>query len=237
MKYCPSCQITYADDSLQFCLQDGTSLLRYPVRNSQMQTEVFGEAETVVRQKPMSSDPEQNRITQAATLQPESKKSNTLTTITLTASVMLILFGGAAGIWLLLKDNNSEVITPSNINTKNTSTNRRGQNQNTSLGEIQIDYVDRNAVFSLDKPNPLILVVKISEDGKLSLNNVEMAKIADVALLSEKLKSIFDDRERAGIDEREVIIDPQDKVKREDLEMLIETLADVKASPIRVIKS
>ena len=29
MKYCPSCQITYADDSLRFCLQDGTGLLDY----------------------------------------------------------------------------------------------------------------------------------------------------------------------------------------------------------------
>lgn len=100
----------------------------------------------------------------------------------------------------------------------------------------RVDLVDRNAVFALDKkPNPLMLVVEIDENGKLSLNKIETGTISDLSVLSEKIKVLFDDREKAGINEREVVIDPQGKVKNEDLEKLIESLAGVKASPIRVI--
>ncbi len=101
-----------------------------------------------------------------------------------------------------------------------------------------IDFVDRSAVFAFNqKPKPLMLVVEIAESGKLSLNKIETGTISDAALLSEKLEIIFDDRENAGISEREVVIDPQGKVKNEDLEKLVKSLADVKASPIRVIKN
>lgn len=107
-----------------------------------------------------------------------------------------------------------------------------------SAKNYPVDFVDRNAVFALDKkPNPLSLVVEIAEDGKLSLNKIETGTVADLTVLSEKLKVIFDDREKAGINEREVVIDPQAKVKNKDLEKLIENLAEVKASPIRVIKA
>ena len=82
-----------------------------------------------------------------------------------------------------------------------------------------------------------MLVVEIDEDGKLSLNKIETGTIADVSLLSEKLKAIFEDREKTSIEEREVVIDPQGKVKNEDVEKLIENLADVKASPIRVVRN
>jgi hypothetical protein len=100
-----------------------------------------------------------------------------------------------------------------------------------------VDLVDRNTVFAFNqKPNPLRLVVEISEDGKLSLNKIETGTIDDVTVLSEKLEVIFDDREKAEISEREVVIDPQGKVKDMDLEKLIESLEEVKAAPIRVVK-
>jgi hypothetical protein len=51
------------------------------------------------------------------------------------------------------------------------------------------------------------------------------------------LKVIFDDREKAAIAKRGVVIDPKGKVRNEDLEKLDETLANAKASPIRVIKN
>lgn len=101
-----------------------------------------------------------------------------------------------------------------------------------------VDFVDRSAMLSLDKkPNPLMLVVEIDEDGKLSLNKIETGTISDVSLLSDKLKVIFDDREKASIKERKVVIDSKSKVKSEDLEKLVETLASVKASPIRIVKN
>jgi len=101
-----------------------------------------------------------------------------------------------------------------------------------------VDFVDRSAVFALDKkPDPLRLVVEIDENGKLSLNKIKTGTIDDVTELSKKLEAIFDDREKAGTNEREVVINPQGEVKNEDLEKLIESLAESKAAPIRLIKN
>jgi biopolymer transport protein ExbD len=107
-----------------------------------------------------------------------------------------------------------------------------------SAKNYRVDYVDRNAAFLPDqKSNPFMLVIEITEDGRLSLNKIQTGAITDLSDLSEKLEAIFNDREKVGIDEREVIIDRQGKVKNGDLEKLIKSLADVKASPIRIIKN
>lgn len=82
-----------------------------------------------------------------------------------------------------------------------------------------------------------MLLVKVEEDGCLSLNEIQIGTISDVSVLSEKLKVIFEDREKTQIKEREVIIDLQETIPKEEMEKLIENLADVKATPIRVIKN
>lgn len=88
-----------------------------------------------------------------------------------------------------------------------------------------------------EKSKPLRLVVEIDENGRLSLNKIETGTIGDLTVLNEKLQAVFDDREKAGIGEREVVIDPQGSVKNEDVEKLIENLAAAKAAPIRIIKN
>lgn len=117
MKYCPSCQTTYTDDSLQFCLEDGTRLLSYSSEISQMPTVAFVEKETVVRQNQTPSGWGQSQVTRAATFQPEVKKSNTLLIVVVTALTMGVLFGGAAGVWLLFRSSGSNVKVPPNKNT------------------------------------------------------------------------------------------------------------------------
>ena len=77
----------------------------------------------------------------------------------------------------------------------------------------------------------------IDENGKLSLNKIETGTIDDAGQLSEKLRSVFDDRARSAIAEREVLIEMKGKIKKENLEKLIESLSAVKASPIRIIKN
>src|SRR6188768_270600 len=101
-----------------------------------------------------------------------------------------------------------------------------------------VTFVDRSAVFaSGEKLNPLTLVVRIDADGKLTLNKIETGRIEDPTELTEKIKAVFADREKASVGEREVVIDPQGAVKREDLERLVRNLASVKAAPIRVIRN
>ena len=106
MKQCPNCQSVYTDESLRFCLQDGTSLVNYPERNSETPTLVLGEIETVVRQNKTTTGWEQAKKTHALTLEPQSKKSNTPIAIIITALAMCILFGGIIGAWMLLKSDN-----------------------------------------------------------------------------------------------------------------------------------
>ncbi|MCA1622623.1 MAG: hypothetical protein LC778_02295 [Acidobacteria bacterium] len=107
-----------------------------------------------------------------------------------------------------------------------------------SAKNYPVQFVDRNAAFSLDnKLNPLRLVVEINENGKLRLNKIETGTIEDATFLSERLKTIFADREKAAIGEREIVIDPQYEVEEENLERLIESLAGANAAPILIIKS
>jgi len=107
-----------------------------------------------------------------------------------------------------------------------------------SAKNYPVQFVDRNTAFSLDnKSNPLRLVIEINENGKLRLNKIETGTIEDTTFLSEKLKTIFADREKASISEREIVIDPRGEVEEEDLEMLIESLAGANAEPILIIKS
>jgi hypothetical protein len=109
MKHCPSCKTNYADDTLQFCLQDGTQLTE--LSNAQIPTVVFNEkeAETVVRIAPPQTDSNQIPPTgqnweqrqTSAPFQPPPKKSNTALAVLLTAFGMLLLFGLGVGAWFL----------------------------------------------------------------------------------------------------------------------------------------
>lgn len=125
MKQCPNCRTTYTDDSLQFCLQDGTPLTF--VANAEQPPVAWNEPETVVRQRP--DDWRQSQVTQ---IHPAPKKSNTAKVVFLTAFVMLLLFGGAVGAWLLLKNRSGEVAA--NLNANN-STNLSNRTNSTSSPE------------------------------------------------------------------------------------------------------
>ncbi len=106
----------------------------------------------------------------------------------------------------------------------------------TSATNHSVEFVDRSAAFSHGiSPQPLTLIVEIDEAGRLRLNKIETGTTRDMSLLAEKLEVIFADREKSGIDEREVLIDPKINVESERYEELITVLADAKASPIRVI--
>lgn len=114
-----------------------------------------------------------------------------------------------------------------------------------------VEFVEEEAVFGSLKrdpkkpglefydrePDPLMLVVKVAENGKMSLNNLDKGTINDPTLLSQQIKTIFEDREKSGVAEKEIVIQPKSKIKDDDLEKLVDALAAVKASPIRIIKS
>ena len=144
MKYCPSCQIVYADDTLRFCLQDGTGLLE-SVDNAPAPTVDFSERETVIRQKPMTSDWQPNRVTQGANIEKEAKKSYTFLAIIITALVMCLVFGGIFAVWQMLGSSNSE-----NANNKNKTVVNDNKQNNKTTPEIITKWEATDFNASLD---------------------------------------------------------------------------------------
>ena len=125
MKQCPNCQTIYTDDTLKFCLQDGTPLVNVTNSETEMPTVAFTDSETLVSprqverlevpiEKSNSYDWEQSRQTQISEFQPETKKSNTFFAVALTAFVMFLLFGGAIGTWLYLNKGKNQIVQNNN---------------------------------------------------------------------------------------------------------------------------
>lgn len=134
MKQCPRCKINYADDTLSFCLEDGTQLVAMP--ETQQPTVLFNdeEAQTVVRtpqaermnfnlqETQAAQNWQQGQATQLKQQfqpQPQPKKSNTATAVLLTAFVMLLLFGAGFGAWLFLSKNKGDVVQNKNVSNTN----------------------------------------------------------------------------------------------------------------------
>ena len=127
MKYCPSCQTNYADDTLKFCLEDGTQLAEFP--NQSEPTVFLTESETLVspkRVEPLGQMPpqnwEQSQVTRVSSPLSEPKKSNTAIAVLLTALGMFLLFGIAGtGAWLYFKDGKTDVVQNKNVSSPNSN--------------------------------------------------------------------------------------------------------------------
>lgn len=109
MKICPNCQTRYTDDSLQFCLQDGTTLISDESQASMPNAAFNDEQQTIVRNRTSdrTSFETQNQQRQQTTNFPtETKKSNTALAIVVTILAMLLIFAiGIAG-WLYIRNRN-----------------------------------------------------------------------------------------------------------------------------------
>ena len=105
MKSCPACKTQYSDDTLLFCLQDGTPLL--PSTQADTPTVVLGETETFVREGRInvpvndtsSAAWQQSQVTHVASAMPEKKRSNTTLILILAALGLIVIlsFIGLAG--------------------------------------------------------------------------------------------------------------------------------------------
>lgn len=128
MKNCPKCGVVYPDDTLRFCLEDGTPLLGESVSDSP--TLVLNEQETVVARSgaarisvpigPGNSAQWQNsQVTRVATAIPPGSGSNSLLVGVIIALVLVIIFGvlGVGGYWLL--NRNADVTARNTTGTPN----------------------------------------------------------------------------------------------------------------------
>jgi hypothetical protein len=112
MKYCPVCSTSYDDESLNFCLKDGTPLEISGRAEGDTPTVVLGEQETIVRTSPVTPPP-------YVSTQPR-KKSNTVLIVLLTVFILLFFLAlAAAGLfyWQMRSgqtaNNSNQKISPS----------------------------------------------------------------------------------------------------------------------------
>ncbi|MDQ3818540.1 MAG: nuclear transport factor 2 family protein [Acidobacteriota bacterium] len=135
MKLCPTCRRTYADETLRFCLEDGTPLVTEASLNSDATlvldsksaepppTEIlpldsaptvrgYDMEATERRRQPAPTAKQQVRPTVnefqnvAATTGPRQRSTGTVVAVTIVATILLLGLGGLAA-WLILKDRNS----------------------------------------------------------------------------------------------------------------------------------
>lgn len=182
MKYCPNCRTTYTDETLRFCLQDGTQLTEAVDADSDMPTVAFDESATIVSQKPpqrvvridVPETPPQNweptaqpRVDepQPVIIAPtsEAKKSNTALTVLATVLGMLVLFGGV-GAWYLLKSRKTDVVV---ANVNSAAANRPA---NTNSVNAQIANVNANKPAA--SPTPIPKATLKPEAAKIVTNEV-----------------------------------------------------------------
>ena len=123
MKVCPNCQTRYTDESLKFCLQDGTALVNDESQSSMPTVAFNDEQETIVKNRTGGGnrvETQNHQPPHTANYPSETKKSNTMLAVVITVLTMLLVFAvGIAG-WLYLRNKNEIV---KNETVKNSSEN------------------------------------------------------------------------------------------------------------------
>jgi len=154
MKHCPNCQTSYTDDTLKFCLQDGSPLAEGSNLVSDTPTVAFNNEETVMSSRrvepirvPIQTTPLPNRepIRQTTVVPPPpaARKSN-IPLIALTALLTLLALG-ALGAWFYMNDRKTEVAV--NVNTA-PKVNRSSDSNLAVNAEVPVNDKESNANFT-----------------------------------------------------------------------------------------
>ncbi|HVF30276.1 MAG TPA: hypothetical protein VNA22_04865 [Pyrinomonadaceae bacterium] len=103
--------------------------------------------------------------------------------------------------------------------------------------DVLVTHVDAGRAIAADgSEGALKLVVEINGDGRLLLNRIDIGTISNTSVLIEKLGTIFEDRRKASIAGREVMIQMNGTITEEHLEVLIDALIRAKASSIQITR-
>lgn len=118
MKVCPKCHSTFTDETLSFCLTDGTPLVHQNLSSDNISHEfsnantIFDSDSTLFNSVSHTTDPQSYQQTQylTSTQLPAAKSSKTRLYIGLTSVVVLLLVGG--GLFWLFRDNFRQMYDP-----------------------------------------------------------------------------------------------------------------------------
>lgn len=161
MKICPQCRNTYTDDSLQYCLQDGTPLNDYT--SSENPTANWTESETLVSprqpvrydtQKSVSQDRQENESPIFSSEPPEPEKSNTLKTVLLTLLGMFVFLAIGGTVGYIIWKNSREKDVAVNTNTKPVNTKTPVVNKNNNINQNTNENTNANENTNVATPTP-----------------------------------------------------------------------------------
>jgi hypothetical protein len=176
MKQCPTCQSQYTDDTLQFCLQDG-SPLQFAGNHGEQETIVAGRPSSQINSphitNPTAWNPSQHQS--SADFQAPERKSNATFAVLLTAFVMLVLFSLVGiGAWLYFRG-----ATPDDEG--NMLIAKRRQDS---------DRVSNTNTSSLSKPTPMATTTPLtSSNANTTVNATPVDKEQVKRDVSQKINS------------------------------------------------
>ncbi len=162
MKYCPSCQTRYTDETLRFCLQDGTPLTEDS--GASAASVEAAEEQTVISNKKdrlwndMRAAQPQTEATPRQPVDREVRQSSTPWVI-LTAVLTTLLVAAGIGAWLYSRNPSGETANISNTANRQTGTNSipnaTASSTRTPTPTAEVTPVDSNsAVDESDPPAP-----------------------------------------------------------------------------------
>ena len=184
MKHCPTCQREYADDTLRFCLEDGTALVNVSAANSDATllmdsasgepppTEIlplgsaptvraYDEGATLRRAKPAATANQQARPTfnefqNIAAPATKPRSTSSVVTITVIATILLLGLGGL-GAWLMLRDKSGNGTSAGTETARASNTSNAAVTNNNSPGSKNINTNTTSVVTStpVSTPTPL----------------------------------------------------------------------------------
>ncbi|HKG59533.1 MAG TPA: hypothetical protein VKB05_07125 [Pyrinomonadaceae bacterium] len=171
MKRCPTCNRTYTDSSLNFCLEDGTPLttdtppvdpnatIRYPAARDTAEpppTEIYRPQQQVVTPRPATAPPPPPPPTQwtpPPSAPPPRKKSNAVWWILGGLAAVLVIGVGLVVMVIALAS------LGSNGNTNNLNANTRNENRNSNVTantNANANVSNTNANANVAIPNSLV---------------------------------------------------------------------------------
>ena len=195
MKRCPQCQNRYSDDTLRFCLQDGTPLVS-DTATGEPPTVMLSEEPTVVRPSPperinfeipstvsyQTAGATRDNFTDAAV--PPAKKSNTTMIVLLTALLTLIVAAvGGVGAWIFFKNKRETV----QITNKNSA-----DNQNVKANKAE------NVNKADETPTPTATPASVNQNATAATPTPLSKKEAD--RISEDVSDLIDEWRSASED-------------------------------------
>lgn len=108
--FCPACKSTYQDETLVFCLNDGTRLM--PLGNSVHATVQMSQPTNPLRVDPQNSEPTVQINSPVTTQIPKRKSTGLIIGLLAVAFLLVIVVVGAVGAYFMFGGNDIASVTP-----------------------------------------------------------------------------------------------------------------------------